>query len=119
MLKEIYITVAGEPGVGKTAIIEFLARCLIEAGIVAVFDPTSLNVVEDRKAGLTNQEMIDRLESIKQEGNRLVVLEEIATNADALVSMLRKGSDEIANGGQVSEEEILAYLKKKIEAKKK
>lgn len=95
--KHIHVVVSGEPGVGKTAVIEFLARCLISAGIPAVFTPTSLNVVEEGSVGISTEDMNLRLESIKQAGDRLVVLEEIGTlNKEDLIKMLDAATDAVA-----------------------
>lgn len=114
--KQIRVTVSGAPGVGKSAVIEFIARCLMVADIPAVFDPASLNVKEGK--GLSTEEMNDRLESIKREGNRLVVLEEVDDrDAEALVKLLEIGSKQFAEGKHFSSEEMRTQLAERLKKK--
>lgn len=97
--KEIRVTVSGGPGVGKTAIVEFIARCLNEAGIPAVFDPNSRNIQEDTNLGITTDDMFKRIESIKHSGDRLVILDEVASiDKDALIEMLKTGLQYLPGG---------------------
>lgn len=76
-VKELRITVSGNPKVGKTAVIESLAHILSSLGLVVVFDPSSYNMREQNNQMLDPQEAQDRLAAIVSKGNLLVVLKEV------------------------------------------
>lgn len=75
-VKEIRITVSGSAHTGKTAIVESIATILASLGLVVVFDPTSLNMVEQNNQMLDPLEAQDRLAAIVSKGNLLIVLKE-------------------------------------------
>lgn len=116
--KVIRVTVSGDPGAGKTAVIELIARCMLQAGLSAVFDPSSRNVAEGAKTGIDTEEMNKRLESIKREGNRLIILEEVDNiDAEALAALLQIGSNQYANGQHKSLEELKESLVERLSKK--
>jgi molybdopterin-guanine dinucleotide biosynthesis protein len=75
-VNEIRITVAGKTNVGKTAVIESIAHILSSLGLVVVFDPLSVNMIDQNNQMLDPLDAQDRLAAIVSKGNLLVVLKE-------------------------------------------